>query len=103
VQGRYHGDALQAALSRGHAEVVGLLLDKGADVNAQGGHYGNALRAASDGYHADVVRLLLHKGADLKAQAGFYDNALYAVAAFYCGHAETVTVPPDKSADVNAL
>ena len=31
----------------GHEAVVRLLLDKGADVNAQGGEYGNALQAAS--------------------------------------------------------
>ena len=38
-----HGNALQAALYRGHEQIVKLLLDKGADVNAQGGYYGNAL------------------------------------------------------------
>jgi len=27
--------------------IVNLLLEKGADVNAQGGHYGNALQAAA--------------------------------------------------------
>jgi hypothetical protein len=34
---------------RGHDSVVTLLLEKGADVNAQGGYYGNALQAASNG------------------------------------------------------
>jgi ankyrin repeat protein len=32
---------------RGHEAIVKLLLEKGADVNAQGGLYGNALQAAS--------------------------------------------------------
>jgi ankyrin repeat protein len=45
-----------------------LLLDKGADVNAQGGYYGNALRAASSEGHRDVLQLLLDKEADVKAQ-----------------------------------
>jgi ankyrin repeat protein len=49
---------------------VTLLLEKGADVNAQGGHYGNALQAASDGGHDSVVTLLLEKGADVNAQGG---------------------------------
>ena len=40
-----------------------MLLDKGADVNAQGGEYGNALQAASAGGHEAVVRLLVDKGA----------------------------------------
>ena len=34
---RIHGNALQAASRGGHEAVVRLLLDKGADVNAQGG------------------------------------------------------------------
>jgi hypothetical protein len=50
--------------------VVQLLLDKGADVNAQGGdygntlyaasfeEYGNALQAASFGGHREIVQLL---------------------------------------------
>jgi ankyrin repeat protein len=45
---------------------VKLLLDKGADVNAQGGFYGNALQAASCRGHKQVVKLLLDKGADVK-------------------------------------
>jgi ankyrin repeat protein len=45
--------------------VVKLLLDKGANVNAQSGHYGNALQAASIYGHDAVVRLLVDKGAVL--------------------------------------
>jgi hypothetical protein len=40
-----------------------MLLDKGADVNAQGGDYGNALQAASWGRHKQVVKMLLDAGA----------------------------------------
>jgi ankyrin repeat protein len=57
---------------------VTLLLEKGADVNAQGGHYGNALQAAANGGHDSVVTLLLEKGADVNAQGGHYGNALQA-------------------------
>ncbi|KAH0536493.1 hypothetical protein FGG08_006646, partial [Glutinoglossum americanum] len=49
-------------------EVVRMLLDAGAEVNAQGGYYGNALQAAaaaSDGSGAkEVVRMLLDAGAE---------------------------------------
>ncbi|KAF2677730.1 hypothetical protein K458DRAFT_279074, partial [Lentithecium fluviatile CBS 122367] len=48
AQGGAYGNALQAASSGGHEQVVKLLLKKNADVNAQGGYYGNALYAASD-------------------------------------------------------
>jgi ankyrin repeat protein len=38
---------LLLAVEKGHEQVVKMLLDEGADVNAQGGEYGNALQAAS--------------------------------------------------------
>ena len=47
-----------------------MLLDKGAEVNAQGGGYGNALQAASSGGHETVVQMLLDKGAEVNAQGG---------------------------------
>ncbi|KAF1999768.1 hypothetical protein P154DRAFT_523078 [Amniculicola lignicola CBS 123094] len=46
-------------------DVVKVVLDKGADVNAQGGYFGNALQAASyRGYEA-TVKMLLDKDADV--------------------------------------
>jgi hypothetical protein len=38
---------------------VQLLVNKGADVNAQGGDYGNALQAALERVHEQVVQLLV--------------------------------------------
>jgi ankyrin repeat protein len=35
---------LLLAVEKGHKQVVKLLIDKGANVNAQGEHYGNALQ-----------------------------------------------------------
>jgi ankyrin repeat protein len=46
---------------------VQMLLDAGADVNAQGGYCGNALQAASWGGHEEVVQMLLAAGADVNA------------------------------------
>ena len=57
-QGGFYGNALQAASACGHKEIATLLLDKGADVNAQGGYYGNALYAASKSGHKEIVTLL---------------------------------------------
>ena len=55
-----------------------LLLEKGADINAQGGQYVNALQAALFHGHEVIVKLLLEKGADVNAQGGLYGNALQA-------------------------
>ena len=67
-RGGKYGNALQAASYRGHMAVVQLLLDKGADVNAQGVKYGNTLQAALSEGHMTIVQLLLAKGADVNAQ-----------------------------------
>ena len=53
-----------------------MLLDKGADINAQGGYFGNALQAVSYGGYDSVMQMLLDKGADINAQGGYFDNAL---------------------------
>jgi hypothetical protein len=39
-----------------------MLIDKGADVNAQGGRYGNALQAASARGQKAVVKMLMAWG-----------------------------------------
>ena len=77
-----------------------LLLETGADVNAQGGYYGNALQVASYGGHEAIAALLLEKGADVNAQGGWYGNALQAASAK--GHEAIVALLLEKGADVNA-
>ena len=59
---------LHLAAEHGHHRMVKLLLDKGADVNAQGGEYGNALHAASVAGHEAIVKLLLNKGANVNVE-----------------------------------
>lgn len=66
--GEHYSNVLRAASARGHELIVELLLDKGAEVNAQGGNYGNALLAASDRDHEQIVELLLDEGAELGAR-----------------------------------
>jgi ankyrin repeat protein len=88
------------AAQLGLSTITRLLLDKGADVNAQGGEYGNALQAASWRSHDKIVKLLLDKGADVNAQGGEYGNALQA--ASFNGNKKIVKLLLDKGADVNA-
>ena len=63
VTGGEYGNALQAASYHGNQEIVKLLIEKGADINAQGGEYGNALQAASLNGNQEIVKLLIEKGA----------------------------------------
>ncbi|EXU98136.1 ankyrin repeat protein, partial [Metarhizium robertsii] len=91
-----YGNALQAASFRGHLEIVKLLLDKGADVNAQGGLYGTTLHAASSGGHLEIVQLLLDKGADVNAQGGEYGTALQGASSR--GHLEIVQLLQGRGA-----
>jgi ankyrin repeat protein len=71
----HFGNALQAASWSGNEEVVTLLLEKGANVNAKGGFYGNALQAASWTGCEEVVRLLLAGGANVSAHNRHYGSA----------------------------
>jgi len=52
-----------AASTRGHQQIVDLLLKAGADVNAQGGEYGNALQAALHEDHHGIAGMLHEAGA----------------------------------------
>ena len=55
---------LSIASLMGHTEVVGLLLEHGADVNAKSRDGGTALHAAAFLGRAETVKLLLENGAD---------------------------------------
>jgi ankyrin repeat protein len=70
------GLLLYAVLLHGYCGLVQIvLLENGADVNAQGGHYGNAQQVALMGGHQAIVALLVEKGADVNAQGGFISRA----------------------------
>ena len=58
------------AAKYGHDTMVELLINKGANLNAQDEHHGSALYTASERGHEQVVKLLLDKGAEIKAQGG---------------------------------
>ncbi|KAF2626358.1 hypothetical protein BU25DRAFT_432165 [Macroventuria anomochaeta] len=91
----------------GHDTVVKLLLNKGANVNAQDGKYGNALQAASaEGHdtaastrgHEQIVKMLLDNKAEVNAQGGRYGNALQAASEE--GHEQIVKMLLDKGANL---
>ena len=82
--------------------VVQLLLDNGADVNAEGGFFGSALQAAFiTSALTDVVCLLIDNGADVNRQSGETGTPL--VAACRTGSEAAVKVLLDRNADVNLV
>ena len=100
-----YGSALQNAARNCQVKVVQLLLDEGADVNAQVGNYGYALQAAMAAkytlhdYLVEVVQLLLDKGADVNAQGGIFGTVLQAAA--YSGQTEVVHLVLVNGANVH--
>lgn len=70
---RYNGRTpIQAAAESGHEEVVLLLLDLGANINAPASPSSGvtALQAACFQGHVDLVRLLIKRGANVNSPPG---------------------------------
>ncbi len=67
---RYGQTALFFAAEKGHLEVVRLLVDRGADINARNRFFqASALSMALEGGHLPVARFLLERGADDRPSA----------------------------------
>jgi ankyrin repeat protein len=62
----------------GHLEIVKLLLEHGADVNAKMEGLGTALHLAASNGHLEIVKLLLENGADVnaKTEGGYGETAV---------------------------
>jgi ankyrin repeat protein len=100
IQDKDGNSALYVAVERNNQSIIQLLLNAGANVNAQGGVYGNLLHIAARTGVVEVVKLLLDAGADINATADLYGNALHAAA--YGGHKTVVELLVDRGADINA-
>ncbi|KAF5353786.1 hypothetical protein D9758_010624 [Tetrapyrgos nigripes] len=105
---------LHDAARNGYFHIVKVLVENGADVNAEGGYFGFALQAAASsgklwayGFalqaaafqgNLDIVKYLVEKGADVNAKGGNYGFALQAAA----DRMDIVKYLVEKEADVNA-
>ena len=96
-----NGCVLATAAFHGNKALVQLLLDRGANINAQGGHCGTALApAAAFSRGEKIVQLLLDRGEEINAQSGYYGNALSAAVYYQVGG--IVQLLLDRGANVNA-
>ena len=85
----------------GHEDVVKLLLDKGAEVDAKHSTDGRtAMWFASQEGHAEVVKLLLEKGAEVNTKRTT-TGATSLLLASKNGHIEVVKLLLEKGAEVN--
>ena len=75
-KGLYHGPLLKIAGMLGHADIVDLLLDHGADIEARDDIGQNPLVCAAYRGRIEEVRRLLDRGADIDAVDWFGHSAL---------------------------
>ncbi|KAH9980865.1 hypothetical protein BGW80DRAFT_1198993 [Lactifluus volemus] len=100
AEGGYHGFPLGVASHVGHLDVVGLLLEHGADINAKGPHGMTPLHTAAEGWKVKTVKFLLDNGADIDSRNRYDDTPLGM--ASLGGTLEVVQLLVERGADVNA-
>ncbi|KAF7356357.1 ANK-REP-REGION domain-containing protein [Mycena venus] len=95
----YMGSALHAAVTKGHTEIVHILVEKGADINTAGREWGSLLHSAAYLGHTEIVSILIEKGAKVNAAGGPYGSVLHT--AVGKGHTEIVRILIESGADIN--
>lgn len=91
--------ALTTAAENGHLDIVRLLLDSGAKVNAKANWAVTALMKAATNGHFEIAKLLLAKKADVNALANGRITALMEAATN--GHIRVVELLLASNADVH--
>ena len=74
MKGDVISDAFYSACRNGHTAVAGVLLERGAKINAKGVFGGTALHWAAIGGHKDAVAFLVAHGADLTIRDTKFDS-----------------------------
>lgn len=94
--------ALHDAVERGHIDVISILVDRGADVEAKNGSGYTPLHEAILAQKLDCCRRLIEKGANPNARTG-NDWPLLHVACEACTSIEIPKVLLDAGADIDAV
>ena len=81
-------------------ELIKLLIEAGANVNAKENDGRTPLMCAADKGHSEIVKLLIENGADVNAKNNYGHTSLMCAAGK--GHTEIVKLLIEKGANVNA-
>lgn len=101
TRGKIGMTPLMLAALQGHKDVVRLLIDNGANINAVNEDNGTPLMAAVNGNNLDIVKLFIDSNADLEIRSCEDKTALaYAIT---LGHYEVAKLLAESGADVNAV
>ena len=95
------GYTLTMAINAQREDLVILLLDQGADINAMSSMYGSALASAAFRGSRRMVSLLLDRGANINATDGKYVTPL--TAAVLGEKEDMVILLLDRGADINTM
>jgi len=90
---------LHLAAEHGRQQIVELLLEKGADVNAKSGFKRTPLHYAASSGHEGIVGRLMAKGAELNALDSFVLSSIFMAA--YNGHQKIVEMLLSSGIDLN--
>jgi len=90
---------LAKAASRGHTDVVKLLLDNGANISFKENGIWTPLMLACMNGHYDTAKLLLDSGAEIDIKTPLGETALYY--AIENGHSDVARLLIEQGADVN--
>ena len=98
----FKNTSLHYATEKGYIEVVKLLLQNGADVNAFNLKSKTPLHLAAERGFLEVTKLLLQNGADVNAKSSNFANTPLILAAMK-GHFEIVKLLLENGANVNQM
>ncbi len=91
---------LHLASSIGYIDIIRMLLEKGADINAQDNYGQTPLYYASGQNNVEIVRMLLEGGADIEAKDKSGETVLYQ--AVRSKNAEMIELLLNRGADIEA-